>query len=498
MMKVITSFIYLISLCVCLTEGDRLVVHTEYGVVKGLQNDVSLNWKGIPFAAPPVGNLRFALPHPPGRWEGVLETTEYKDGCLQGSSPIDPGPFSEDCLYLNVWSPLNSTAGSNLPVMVWIYGGSFISGSTRIFNGEVFVNQDVVIVNMNYRLGALGFLFSDVVGNGTGFLGLYDQLEALKWVKKNIAQFGGNPDNVTIFGESAGGVSTCIHLVWPESSMYFNRAIIESGFCTTSEPEEGKQVSDGFIEEVGCTKSNNLDCLRELDSQVILNASWKSEWWPVRSLSLDKQPKNLIKEKKWSDVPLLIGTNRNEASFFFCPAFNGNITEDQYHQILIQKFGDKMDKYLLQLYPISRYADPIQAIIDLWSDFVFHCPSKQVSDYIVQNGVSPVYFYSFEMVPGFDFISKGLYTCFGSAHSYEIPFLWSDFVNTIGYRFKPDEKALSNAMIKYWTNFAKGQELIYNGIKWPLYDGKKYLKLDSEISVMNSPFREPYCSFWSQ
>src|SRR5215469_802584 len=250
------------------------VTGTDNGPVRGLAVGAVNEFLGIPYAAPPVGALRWQPPQPAASWSGVRDATRFGPHCPQGATPFGQASTSEDCLYLNVFTPSHKQAGSHFPVMVWIHGGALITGESNDYDPSALVADGVTVVTINYRLGALGFLAHPALAdaNGqSGDYGLMDQQAALRWVQRNIASFGGNPGNVTIFGESAGGLSTLSQVASPQAKGLFERAIVESGsYNLTQAPlPDAEAAGEAFAASAGCA-SQTAACLRSLPVSTIL------------------------------------------------------------------------------------------------------------------------------------------------------------------------------------------------------------------------------------
>ncbi len=400
-------------------------------------------FKGIPYAKAPVGDLRFAPPVEPNSWTGVRETNKFSPVSMQNSSSVDrligskPPEMSEDCLTLNVWTP--GLDDEKRPVMVWIHGGSFLSGSGRApwYDGTSFADQgDVVIVTINYRLGPLGFLYLAEFGEEfttSGNLGLLDQIASLRWVKENISSFGGNPDNVTVFGESAGAMSIGALLVSPLAKGLFHKVIMQSGACDNIiDSDEASRVTRQLLDALGLDKDKHIpEKLREIPTHALLEAQagvrmlhmqTGMPWRPVIDEAVITEAANkTIDSGNHSVVPLLIGTNLDEARFFtvFDPATN-QLTDETLIERCNKRFGDGIGKTLLERYRNDRpelSAPQVWAAIE--TDRLFRVP---VIDLAVRHSrrQSETYAYFFTWPsPAF----AGL---LGSCHVLEIPFVFNN------------------------------------------------------------------------
>src|SRR5215475_4031523 len=250
------------------------VTGTANGAVRGLANGAVDEFLGIPYAAPPVGALRWQPPQPAASWSGVRDATQFAPHCPQLATPFGQASTSEDCLFLNVFTPSHKQAGSHFPVMVWIHGGALVTGESNDYDPTALTGDGVTVVTINYRLGALGFLAHPALAdaNGqSGDYGLMDQQAALRWVQRNIASFGGNPHNVTIFGESAGGLSTLSQVASPQARGLLDQAIVESGSynLTQASLSSAEAAGETFAASAGCA-SQTAACLRSLPVSAIL------------------------------------------------------------------------------------------------------------------------------------------------------------------------------------------------------------------------------------
>lgn len=295
---------------------------------------------------------------------------------------------SEDCLYLNIWAPiknasqpLNSTQTAKLPVMMFIYGGSFVSGAGWLYDStQLALTGDVIVVTINYRLGIFGFLASEALQHGnslntTGNYGIQDQRQAMRWIQKNIAQFGGDATRVTIFGESAGAISVCHHLVSPVSSGLFSSALMESGLCDARPLLEAEtNFTTPYLALVNCTNAKEtLSCLQNRTAEELFDAQRKIPssaatgtlpWGPVvDGYELVKTPDEYLGNGSFSRVPILVGTNLNEYSYFLCGSSTINITREAATEVLISIFGKHTADEAIRLYAWDEYSSPIQLVI---------------------------------------------------------------------------------------------------------------------------------------
>jgi para-nitrobenzyl esterase len=347
------------------------------GEVQGHLAGDSREFLGIPFAAPPLGPLRWRPPAPVRPWQGVLQAEAYSPACAQLSSLQSGASESEDCLYLNVWAP-NPAPSKPRPVMVWFHGGGNETGSAsdvvpfpgipgHIYDGHVLVEEhDVVVVTIQYRLGVLGFFgHAALAGEDpsrpfAGNQGLLDQQAALEWVRDNVAAFGGNPKKVTIFGESAGSVDVCFQMASPGSRKLFHRAISESGGCTTRQRSagEGAATAAAFAAEVGCAgAADELACLRQVTPGTLLAKAGDLPFGPlVDGGFLPDQARRLFDTGRFARVPYVLGSNTDEGTILFVltPPVT---TEAEYLAALQERYGSWAPQ-VAGLYPAPSFPTP--------------------------------------------------------------------------------------------------------------------------------------------
>ncbi|MGN9793234.1 carboxylesterase/lipase family protein [Streptomyces sp. OZ13] len=357
------------------TAAEGPVVTTRYGQVRGKAGQTANSYLGIPYAAPPVGSQRWKPPSPPGRWPGVRAATTPGNPCMQGaaSSPwgdlAGPGTPSEDCLYLNVHTPAQRALHKR-PVMVWIHGGGFTVGSGTFYDGSnLAAKGDVVDVTFNYRLGAFGYLAHPGLAEESpqgisGNYGLLDQQAALRWVRDNIAAFGGDPDNVTVFGESAGGGSVCQHLVSPRAIGLFHRAVAQSG-CGFPLPTQESQQDRGatWANSLGCA---DVACLRTRPADQVLGASLNptARWAPnVDGKVLPLQVTDALERGRFHRVPVLQGTTADEGRLTVATTYDlagRQLTAAGYPVAVRALYGERTDEILAR-YPLSDHGTPAEA-----------------------------------------------------------------------------------------------------------------------------------------
>ncbi|MEU0495285.1 carboxylesterase/lipase family protein [Mycobacterium sp. NPDC006124] len=485
---------------------DPAVVQTATGAVRGTVAPDHRLFAGIPYAAPPVGPLRWQPPAPAPSWPGVRDATHTGPRCLQDASDLEMGrQTSEDCLSLNVWTPPPSQR--KRAVMVWIHGGAFVNGSSGIYDSRWLTTRgDVVVVTLNYRLGALGFLAHPGLGppGAVGNYGLQDQQAALRWVRDNIANFGGDPDAVTIAGESAGGMSVCDHLVAPGSDGLFRAAIIQSGPCQAQLAlPEAQRASVAYARDAGCEDLRTVaTCLRALPADRLRKPVWyyrigdDALSGPVTGTKvLPVDPMHEISEGRAAKVPVLIGTNRDEFTLFVALEYlrsKGPYTEARYPQLLSQTFGRDATAVAAH-YPLSRYRGSVPlAYSAAVTDGVFACVAARMTEGLAKQ--DSVYAYEFDDrgAPAPDPL-RSLPFPVGASHSLELRYLFD-----IGGAptLNPDQQVLSDQMIDAWSQFVRDG---HPGEDWPAFDAqKKRLSLRPDGSRVMTDFDQArQCPFWA-
>ncbi len=445
----------------CGTPQLSNIVNVEGGQIEGYIQDSLKIFKGIPFAAPPVGDLRWKAPQPVQPWQGVKQTTEFAKGPIQGG---DPNNFSEDCLYLNVWTPAK-TAQDKLPVMVWIYGGGFSFGSTAdpSHDGELLARNGVILVSITYRVGNLGFLChpelsAENPNHVSGNYGILDQIAGLQWVKNNIDKFGGDPNNVTIFGESAGGISVSMLCASPLAKGLFQRAISQSGGsfgpsrATTYPGENMKTLAmaeqDGaqIAEKLG---AKSLADLRALPAEKYAGGDMSGFGaWPVVDGYVIKDDQYVMYQNgDFNDVDILVGYNSDEgASFSFADTY------ETHPKFVADRYGRFADT-LLKAYPLTDEGKLNKTARDLMRDAAFGWQTWAWASLQSQKGKSKVYLYYFDQHPA---------DSEGSHHGMDVNYVFQHVTQG------ESDIALSKAMGLYWTNFAKTGHPDGEGVPhWP-------------------------------
>ena len=480
-----------------------LTVKTEQGKVHGkfINAKQVRAFLGIPYAAPPVGDLRWRPPEAPAGWKGVRESTEYGRRCMQGhlfSDMIfqDSGP-SEDCLYLNVFTPAKAKHDSKLPVMFWIHGGGYQAGSASEprHNGDFLPLKGVVLVTINYRLGVFGFLATPDLAKeddgAAGNYGLMDMVAALKWVHANIRAFGGNPDNVTIFGESAGSFAVSTLMASTPAYAYFHKAIGESGGAMnlgapgTPTLDEVEKRDQAWAESLG---AKTLAELRALPAETILEASLKKgapRFWPVIDGKLLLEPvAATYAAGRQAHIPLLAGWNRDESV-----TLAKGMTAEKWKKFAQEHFGYRAASFL-QLYPGETDEDAVRSAIDYGSDRFIALGTWKWIEAQRKTGNSPVYSYHFELPAPPSEFHEGSY----AFHSDDIEYVFGTLDTRPGAVWRPEDRRLSDEMMTYWTNFARDGNPNGPGVPdWPPYnDDNLVIHLGRVITVAPSTVRARY------
>ena len=480
-----TAFIALAIFTCGAYASDPLKVHTDKGKVEGVYTADSKvrAFKGIPYAAPPVGNLRWQAPQPAAKWSGTLSARDFGHHCLQfgpfGDMVFhDPGA-SEDCITLNIWSPTNARPGS-LPVMVWIYGGGFTAGSTSEArqDGQFLAHRNVVIVSMNYRLGMLGFLAlpelaAESPNHASGNYGLLDQAAAVAWVHRNITAFGGDPHNITLFGESAGSFAVSALMASPLTKNFLAKAIGESGgaFFSNSlafQPRQLRETHDAaFVQkELG---TSSLSALRKIPAETLANtpafASSKAFPPDVDGYLLPGSVPDLYAAGKEAHIPLLAGWNADEVRSRVLLA-KTKTTAATFSAQAQADFGQNAQQFL-NVYPAGTDAQAVTSAGDFASDRFIAYSTWRWLEAHVATGEAPTYRYRFDLPSPID---KYHPVSVGAFHSDDIEYVFGTLDSRPGAVWRPEDRSLSDQIQQYWTNFARtGNPNAPNLPVWPVY-----------------------------
>ena len=511
------------------TANSTNIVQTEYGFIEGMVTKYGRAFYGVPFAAPPVQDLRWTNPMPPQPWSNTLKTIELPPACPQPECNPSNKLFcqprqSEDCLYLNVFTPNNYDSNNKLPVLLWFYGGSFNEGYSGlpVYNGTFISNlTNTIIITSNYRVGALGFLWNDKLGL-QGNYGYFDQVFATEWAYRNIPNFGGDKSRIVIFGESAGAHSVALHIL--NKSSIISGAIMESACIglPLRKPTNWGKLPAAFAETCGCSSDiypnpgQRLQCLKNVSfidiigCQIISNQKtpqpgwyllqYNQPWVPtVNTNVLIDNPLIAIQNGYWNDkIPIIIGSNKGEGWAFV--DYAQNYTFDTLSNTLREEFGQSVAIKVLEFYNVSNdtQGSTISETAQIITDFHFRCPARNVSAIKRDN----IYNFHFDHASSFNYLIYGNSSgCNGNAcHSAEIPYVFDDDLTEFGIEFTKAEKDLAIEMIKYWTNFAKsgnpnnGQHV---QVEWNMFgENEQVLMINTEETTISTHFDDYNCNFW--
>jgi len=504
---------------------NKIIVNTKLGKVQGYRAGIEkylssftspgvIKFKGIPYAEPPINELRFKPPIPRKPWKGTLDATKFgptapKPELLYKIPEFQHEQSEAECLNLNIWAP--DIDGELRPVMVWIHGGGFITGSGANFECSNLASRgNVVIVSINYRLGPLGFLY---IPDETANVGLLDQIAAIKWVKENIQPFGGDPNNITIFGQSAGAASVCILLAMPAAKHLFHRVIAQS--CA-AHPSDFKlssrmEATETLMANLGI-KKGNIEDLRTIPAEKIIEADptrkniYKVDWLSfnlsyfgpvIEKNTLPTHPLDKIKKGCASEIDLLIGSNLDEATAYTVTHPDPSIIDDKIMYEQIRRYLNGLGKdinnaeKLVDLYKNAKgkrkLNTPRKLFDAICSDYAFRIPSIHFAE-LHGKFQKNTYMYLFHW-------KTPLYNGkFGATHSLEVPFVFGTLPEKeFGLHPKKNEitERLSNNMMDYWVSFARNGDPNCEGLsKWPSYraDKRSTMIFDTKSEVINAPF----------
>jgi para-nitrobenzyl esterase len=516
--------------CPVAPSTDPLVVATDKGLVHGKQAGNGLAFLGIPFAKPPMGSLRFMPPEPTECWAGEVDATNYGDTCAQFIGvPIG----SEDCLNLNVWVPAGASSTSNLPVLVWMFGGGNFVGGTdfglselnlgpSVYDGQTLAdNQNAIVVSFNYRVGVLGFLAHPALtaasGQHTsGNNGLLDAIQALHWVQDNIAAFGGDKTHVMLFGQSAGAFNTCSLVASPLAKGLFSSALMESGNCAAESLSYNYNFGINVADAVGCSNAADVvACLQSAPLQPMVaignigyvaayaskllspidpkHASTLPFGPTVDGYVLDDVPLATIQAGNHNHMPLVIGTNASEFNFVADPlAVVGCVGAEALEHAWFPSLANQLGA----AYP-CQFLNPLSGAHSLGqeiTDAIFTCPSRRAARAAVANQTEPVFRYLWTHVTPY---AGGVLALGGTFHASEIPYVFGNF-GAVLYSPMPAESVLSQQMGGYWANFAATGNPNGTGLPtWNQFDptADNLLQLDTPVANI-SGFEGAGCDFW--
>ncbi len=497
-MKTLLTYFFILLFIV---QGMAQVVNTQYGQIQGNQNGDVVQFLGIPYAKPPIINeldtLRWKAPQQPDTWVGVRDAFTFAPSCPQKSENEIIG--NEDCLYLNIWTP---SLSEQLPVMVFIHGGGNQNGSTNeflYFGKNLAARGKVVVVTIQYRLGPLGFLVhpgldAEQVNAKSGNFAVLDQIMALSWLKDNVTNFGGDPDNVTIFGESAGAVNVSNLLVSPLASGLFHRAIVQSGSPVMLPYQEARKIGIDYVDKY-LTIGNDLEKIKYMrslpaDSLVkdltgafengIVQLNWAAA---LDGYVFEQTPFSAFQSGNFNKVPLIVGSNANEVSIVAPSA----ITPLVFNQLIQEIVPSPFQSSVRNLYPPGTNNQQARtSYINFFTDLQFTAPARRLATCVSENQTEAVwrYFLTYEhQIPGLQ--------AFGAYHGMELFYIfntWEDTPFGRGLLFRPQDDSMQVNMLNYWVNFAKtGNPNGTNLTNWRPYDGTEDCYLEIKATPNGTP-----------
>ncbi|MEZ0113496.1 para-nitrobenzyl esterase [Catenulispora sp. EB89] len=506
--------------------ADPGVVHTSAGAVRGTTTPTMDEYLGIPYAEPPTGAERWQRPIPKRPWTGVLDATRFGANCPQPASPYGSASTSEDCLHLNVYAPRGTRPGSRLPTMVWIHGGAFDYGESDDFDPAPLVAHGIVVVTLNYRLGALGFLASPALegrarsasdsgsasesGSGSGDYGLLDQQLALRWVQSDIAAFGGDRDSVTLAGESAGGLSVLAQVVSPRARGLFRRAIVESGtYQLEQDSLSAAEAKDAaFVAKTGCANAAGgvAACLRGLPVATILADQNQAGYRP--NVDPDVLPSTIgaaLQAGSFGHVQVLLGTNKDEFSLFVAQdeflKVLPPVTAANYVSDIATALGVSQQTAIAvaQEYPVSTYPSPQLALTAVGTDGVFACNAVTADEALARHTRVYGYQFSDEKAPQRYLPPAGFPQ--GASHTSELSYLFDVKAPFPGI-LSGAQVLLADQMQQYWTGFVKdARPRSAAGPRWPRMSAagaQPMINLATPAPVPRTDFAaEHHCAFWN-
>jgi para-nitrobenzyl esterase len=503
-------------------SSDATVVLTNKGTIRGSIRDGIREFKGIPYAAPPTGKLRWRLPQARAPWKGTLDATHFRSGCPQVARyGLTEAGYDEDCLFVNVTVPYDEseTATKKRPVIVWIYGGAFVGGSSALYPlGHMAIAGDAVVVSFNYRLGVFGFMAHpsfDPASNGN--YALEDQREALRWVKRNISAFGGDPGNVTIAGESAGAASVCMHILAPqETTGLFQKAIIQSAGCVQHlrTVQESDDIGLKVAARAGCSdQANALFCMRGKPVKDLLEAAAEVSGGDVMTYApsmggkaVPLQGSEAMATGRFLHVPMINGGNRDELRLYVAYDVRAGhaVTNDNYLAHLKAVYGNTAERIEAE-YPLNAYSSAASALGTVMSDYT---PTNGLNNCIylqtakVASKFAEVYQYEFAdrdappvtVNPGFEM---------GAVHSAELTYQFPHFSNTTnlnGPDLEPPSQKLANQMMAYWSSFVRtGSPEAPDSPPWmPFRSATHVMRFEPGKVGGFDAGAEHHCAFWQK
>lgn len=490
------------------------LVVLDSGTVRGHEVDGSIAFKGIPYAAPPVADLRWRAPQPLEPWTGVRDASDYPPMCPQPPSDIGVGGGDEDCLYLNVWTPADRTEEDRLPVMLFLHGGgNFLgdsahsmdyvvgtSGKGALYDGaRLSARGRNVVVTINYRLGVLGFLTHPALADASGSSGNYglmDQIAALQWVQQNAEALGGDPNRVLLFGQSGGGRDVCLLVASPAAGGLFSTAALHSLPCAAQTNDSAVTQRDDLLAELGCdTSTDPIACMRAQDADVLVNAQSarplglaSGAFRPtVDGLIVPEQPRTLFARGEFNHMPIIVGTTDAEYANRWT-----DMSVAQYEGTILATQGQRVGALILASYPASDFSSGHAAYVEVMSDRNVTCPTRRLAQVLADGQSEPVYLYRFRQV-----LSTSTRLGDGAYHTSELAYL---FQHMSGEHFSAtdEERSTEQAMLQYWSSFAATGTPSGSGLAdWPAHDsvGLGYQSLEA-VPYAGVALKDDACNFW--
>jgi para-nitrobenzyl esterase len=500
----------------CLTAAVSAagVIPTDRGPVRGIDTPTEKEYLGIPYAAPPVGDLRWRPPLPHARWRTPLDATHFANHCPQEGSFVGGASLNEDCLYLNVYTPNRGPGKGHakyLPVMVWMHGGALSSGQSEDYDPTRLVQRGRVVVTLNYRLGWLGFLAHPALtaespNHASGDYGFMDQQAALRWVKRNIAKFGGDPGDVTIFGQSAGGQSVYVQLTSPLAAGLFQRAIAQSGAYAQDLPSLSQAEANGssVATTLGC-QDQTAECLRSKPVNEILPTQPGGGLPIIPNVDgyvLPQSPASAFERGEFNRVPVIQGSTHDEFR-----SYAATLVPDvpaSFYPLVVGVFVSALgmsvnpDEIVAQ-YPIGDYQGSVPlAISAIGTDSLFSCPGRRTAQ--ATSKYVPTWAYEFNDPNAPTLLAPPVNFPFGSYHASELPYLFDSQTRGGHAPLTPDQETLAAAMVSYWTQFAAaGDPNSPAAPAWPAYTiaNDTYQSLAPPTPHPVTNFADDHkCSFW--
>ena len=487
------NHLFVVLTCFCMSSiayAQQNIIQIEGGKISGALNDDGTveSFKGIPFSAPPVGDLRWRAPQPVQPWDGVLACTKFSASPMQAKPVpfsmwseeflIPAEPISEDCLYLNVWTG-NKNKKTKQPVLVWIYGGGFGSGGSAcpIYDGEALSKKGIVVVSINYRVGVFGFFAHPELSEPSGNFGILDQIAALRWVKNNIAAFGGDPEQVTVAGQSAGSMSVNTLVASPLATGLFNKAIAQSGGNFTRGNASKANAEAEGLKFTNLFGAKNIDELKKIDATILMQKYIGIRGPYIDGHVLPEHILDIFQHSKQNKVALLVGWNQDEGLMMGAVKSAERLRKD-----FQQQYGANADAFL-KFYPASNDEEAKQTQLDLSRDQIFGMPGLVWANFQVTQSL-PVYVYRFtRIVP-----AEGVYKQYKAFHTGEVPYMFNN-LHFVKRPWESVDHQLAESMSDYWVSFIKRGNPNHNkALNWPLFNNKEmptlYFDAKNQVAPM--------------